>query len=195
MYNVLTKQMQFTLIRSITRQTPYATCNHISHCEVGASTCDGGVGEVRSSGIEQRSISSFRLAVSWESCGEDDTTLYKRVVRLTVTHWDDCLILSDWWGIQKSISLNMVNRHMKYVSKRRRHVIIKGIMCKVSICNLTKLEAIQSRHHMQHATTFDSVKLKQASGIVVCGNWDHQLQSYVYCLQLLTLHPLERWNA
>ena len=51
-----------------------------------------------------------------------------------------------------------------------RHVIIKGIMCKVSRCNLTKLEAIQARHHMQHATTFDSAKLKQAPGMVVCGN-------------------------
>ena len=37
-YNVLTKQMQFTLIRSITRQIPYATCNQISHCHVRAST-------------------------------------------------------------------------------------------------------------------------------------------------------------
>ena len=47
---------------------------------------------------------------------------------------------------------------------------MKGIMCKVSRCNLTKLEAIQARHHMQHATTFDSAKLKQAPGMVVCGN-------------------------
>ena len=42
-------------------------------------------------------------------------------------------------------------------------------MCKVSRCNLTKLEAIQARHHMQHATTFDSAKLKQAPGLVVAG--------------------------
>ena len=42
------------------------------------------------------------------------------------------------------------------------HVIFTGIMCKVSICNSTKLEAIQARHHMQHATTYNSAKLKQA---------------------------------
>ena len=27
--------------------------------------------------------------------GGDDTALFKRAVRLTVTHWDDCLIISD----------------------------------------------------------------------------------------------------
>jgi len=33
-----------------------------------------------------------------------------------------------------------------YVPKTGRHVIFKGIMCKLSRCNLTKLEAIQARH-------------------------------------------------
>ena len=34
-------------------------------------------------------------------------------------------------------------------------------MCKVSRCNSTKLEAIQARHHTQHATTYNSAKLEQ----------------------------------
>ena len=41
----------------------------------------------------------------------------------------------------------MVNRQMyQYVPKTGRHVIFKGIVCKLSRCNLTKLEAIQARH-------------------------------------------------
>ena len=68
------------------------------------------------------------------------------------------------------ISWTSNSERREYVSKTGRHVIIKGIMCKVSRCNLTKLEAIQARHHMQHATIFDSAKLKQAPGMVVCGN-------------------------
>ena len=50
--------------------------------------------------------------------------------------------------------------------KLGRHVIIKGIMCKVSRWNSTKLEAIQARHHTQHATTYNSAKLEQAPVMV-----------------------------
>ena len=49
---------------------------------------------------------------------------------------------------------------------------------------------IQARHHMEHATTYDTAKLKQAPGMVVHCERGHQLQSYVYRLHLLTLHPL-----
>ena len=48
----------------------------------------------------------------------------------------------------------------------RTHVIFAGIMCKVSRCNSTKLEAIQARHHTQHATTYNSSKLEQAPVMV-----------------------------
>lgn len=41
---------------------------------------------------------------------------------------------------------------------------------------------------MEHATTYDTAKLKQAPGIVVHCERGHQLQSYVYCLHLLTQH-------
>ena len=47
---------------------------------------------------------------------------------------------------------------------------------------------IQARH--QHATTYDTAKLKQAPGMVVHCERGHQLQSYIYRLHLLTLHPL-----
>ena len=51
---------------------------------------------------------------------------------------------------------------------------------------------IQARHHMEHATTYDTAKLKQAPGMVVHCERGHQLQSYVPRLHLLTLHPLKR---
>src|SRR3954469_7918579 len=53
---------------------------------------------------------------------------------------------------------------------------------------------IQSRHHMEHATTYDTVKLKQAPGMVVHCKRGPQLQSYVPRLHVLTLHPLKRCN-
>ena len=49
---------------------------------------------------------------------------------------------------------------------------------------------IQARHHMEHATTYDTTKLKQAPAMVVHCEQGHQLQSYVYRLHLLTLHLL-----
>ena len=45
---------------------------------------------------------------------------------------------------------------------------------------------------MEHATTYDTVKLKQAPGMVVHGERDHQLQSYVYHLHLLNIQLLKR---
>ena len=54
----------------------------------------------------------------------------------------------------------------------------------------TSVFLIQARHHMEHATTYDTAKLKQAPGMVVHCERGHQLQSYVYRLHLLTLHPL-----
>ena len=45
---------------------------------------------------------------------------------------------------------------------------------------------------MKHATTYDTMKLKQAPGMVVHGERDHQLQSYVYRLHLLNIQPLKR---
>ena len=45
---------------------------------------------------------------------------------------------------------------------------------------------------MQHATTYDTAKLKQAPGMVVHGERDHQLQSYVYHLHLLKMQLLKR---
>src|SRR3989337_4076543 len=56
---------------------------------------------------------------------------------------------------------------------------------------MTSAFRIQARHHMQHATTYDTVKLKQAPGMVVHGERDHQLQSYVYYLHLLNMQPLK----
>ena len=44
---------------------------------------------------------------------------------------------------------------------------------------------------MEHATTYDTAKLKQAPGMVVHCERGHQLQSYVPRLHLLTLHPLK----
>ena len=49
-----------------------------------------------------------------------------------------------------------------YVLEIGTHVIFIGIMCEVRRCNSTKLEAIQARHHTQHATTYNSAKLEQA---------------------------------
>ena len=46
------------------------------------------------------------------------------------------------------------------------HVIFTGIMCKVSKCNSTKLEAIQARHHTQHAMPYNSAKLEQSPVMV-----------------------------
>jgi hypothetical protein len=55
---------------------------------------------------------------------------------------------------------------------------------------------IQGRHHMQHATTYDTVKLKQAPAMLVYGEWGHQLQSYVDSLHRMTLHSsLEHQTA
>ena len=34
-------------------------------------------------------------------------------------------------------------------------------------CNLTRLEELQSRHHMQHATTYHAAKLEQAPAMLV----------------------------
>ena len=44
---------------------------------------------------------------------------------------------------------------------------------------------------MQHAITYDTAKLKQARGMVVHGEQDHQLQIYVYHLHLLNMEPLK----
>ena len=49
---------------------------------------------------------------------------------------------------------------------RMEYVIFTGIMCKVSRCNSTNLEEIQTRHHTQHATTYNSAKLEQAPVMV-----------------------------
>ena len=54
------------------------------------------------------------------------------------------------------------DRKILYVLETGTRVIFIGIMCKVSRCNSTKLEAIQARHHTQHATTYNSAKLEQA---------------------------------
>lgn len=48
---------------------------------------------------------------------------------------------------------------------------------------------------MQHATTYDTVNLKQAPGMVVHGERDHQLQGYVYRLRLLNIQPLKHGNV
>ena len=53
-----------------------------------------------------------------------------------------------------------------HVLETGTRVIFTGIMCKVSRCNSTKLEAIQARHHTQHATTYNSAKLEQAPVMV-----------------------------
>ena len=47
-----------------------------------------------------------------------------------------------------------------------------------------KLEAIQARHHMQHATTYHTAKLEQAPVMVVKGKCALQVQSYVQYLHL-----------
>ncbi len=68
-------------------------------------------------------------------------------------------------------------------------------MCKVSRCNSTKLEAIQARHHTQHATTYNSAKLEQTPVMVELGRCAHHLHSYVDCPTLCSLanlvdHPM-----
>ena len=60
-----------------------------------------------SSGTEQRSISSFRLDVSLESCGEDEIAFFIRVLCLILTHTRDCLIISDRRRIHKNSSLTV----------------------------------------------------------------------------------------
>jgi hypothetical protein len=40
------------------------------------------------------------------------------------------------------------------------------IMCKLSRCNLIKLEAIQARHRMQHASKYHTAKLEKAPGML-----------------------------
>ena len=62
---------------------------------------------------------------------------------------------------------DMLNRQMYYVLKIGRHVTLMGIMYKLSTCNLTRLEELQSRHHMQHATTYHAAKLEQAPAMLV----------------------------
>ena len=54
------------------------------------------------------------------------------------------------------------DRQIFYVLETGTRVLVTSIMCKVSRCNSTKLEAIQARHHTQHATTYNSAKLEQA---------------------------------
>ena len=58
------------------------------------------------------------------------------------------------------------DRQILYVLETGTCVIFTGIMCKVSTCNSTKLEATQARHHTQHATTYNSAKLEQAPVMV-----------------------------
>ena len=58
------------------------------------------------------------------------------------------------------------DRQILYVLETGTRVLVTSIMCKVSRCNLTKLEAIQARHHMQHATTYHTAKLEQAPWMV-----------------------------
>ena len=53
-----------------------------------------------------------------------------------------------------------------YVPETGTRVLFTSIMCKVSRWNSTKLEAIQARHHTQHATTYNSAKLEQAPVMV-----------------------------
>ena len=65
---------------------------------------------------------------------------------------------------------DMLNRQMYYVLNTGRHVTLTGIMYKTkqnSTCNLTRLEELQSRHHMQHATTYHAAKLEQAPTMLV----------------------------
>ena len=58
------------------------------------------------------------------------------------------------------------DRQILYVLETGTRVLVTSIMCKVSRCNSTELEAIQARHHTQHATTYDSAKLEQAPVMV-----------------------------
>ena len=53
-----------------------------------------------------------------------------------------------------------------YVLETGTGVIFTGIMFKVSMHMQFKLEAIQARHHTQHATTYNSDKLEQAPVMV-----------------------------
>ena len=53
-----------------------------------------------------------------------------------------------------------------YVLETGTGVIFTGIMCKVNRYDSIKLEAIQARHHTQHATTDNSAKLEQAPVMV-----------------------------
>ena len=55
---------------------------------------------------------------------------------------------------------------MQCILETERHVILTCIMYKLSKCNLIKLEEIQARHHMQHATNYHTVNLEQAPAMV-----------------------------
>ena len=52
------------------------------------------------------------------------------------------------------------------IYKKGRHAMLTCLMCKLSRCNLIKLEAIQARHHMQHARKYHTTKLKKAPGML-----------------------------
>ena len=77
-----------------------------------------------------------------------------------------------------------------YVLEIGTRVIFTRIMCKVSRCNSKKLEAIQARHHTQHATTYNSAKVEQAPVMVEKGRCAHYLHSYVDCPALCCLANL-----
>ena len=61
---------------------------------------------------------------------------------------------------------DMLNRQMYYVLNTGRHVTLTCTK-QTSTCSLTRLEELQYRHHMQHATTYHTAKLEQAPAMLV----------------------------
>ena len=68
-------------------------------------------------------------------------------------------------------------------------------MCKVSRCKLTKLEAIQARHHMQHATTYNSAKLEQAHRGDVLIIYTYVLETGTWFIFIDIMCKLSRCNS
>jgi hypothetical protein len=58
------------------------------------------------------------------------------------------------------------DRQMQCILDTERHVIFTCITYKLTSCNLIKLEEIQAIYHMQHATSYHTVKLEQAPAMV-----------------------------
>jgi hypothetical protein len=52
------------------------------------------------------------------------------------------------------------------MQKKGRHAMLTCIMCKLSRCNLIKLEAIQARHHMQHASKYHTATWDGGVGLL-----------------------------